>query len=201
MPRPPAPLLLSLALAIAAPAAVFGATLNCAPATDCPIQYYGNTAAGVGGNFLAGEVFAPAFSGKLESMRFALSSAGEGDVTCQVRTCSGGMPTSTVLAEVVIPGSPYQQTPYDADFSATNVVLQGGTAYAFTLKAVGSSVVEVYGLFGPCSGGSQRYVYSNDGGATWGSATDHTLFYSVCLDPFVTPVRSTAWGTLKSRYR
>jgi hypothetical protein len=94
-------------------------------------------------------------------------------ITVEVRTASGNLPTSTVLATTTIPGfSSAVSTIYTATFS-TPATLTAGTQYAFTLRVVTAPSVGNYAA--TFSSGSPyaagRRVSSTNSGGTWTGAT------------------------------
>jgi len=167
----------------------------------------GQTAAGFNdGSFRPGQTFAPQFSGQLKEVRLGLFSQGTNDAIVEIRPVAGGVPTSTVLAQATVPGSPYADNVlHVADFTSQNLTLNAGTEYAITLVASGASPnIAALGSFPPCpsSTGTGDYVSSSDGGSTWTvyPYMDRSFVYEVCLDAGV-PVQRVSWGTIKAMER
>ena len=166
---------------------------------------FGQQAAGVtDGFYKAGQVFRPLISGALRELQIGLHSQGPHPAIAEIRTVAGGLPTTTVLASVVVPGAPYSdQYLHLASFTGQDVMLDAGASYALVLRASGSTVITVLGRFPPCSlatTGSSHFVHTYDFEASWQAFNDRSFAYRICVDAAV-PARSRTWGELKTRYR
>ena len=168
-----------------------------------------------------GQTFIPAVSGKLTRLDlnlFCSSCSGSNPaVQVEVRTASGGLPTSTVLATATIPGfSNGGAIFYTATF-ANPATLTAANPYAYTLHISTPRTGTYAAIF---SANSTAYtngdrVQSTDSGSAWtisltnGAARDLSFksymqsgyaasgsFISSAKDANPSPSGTPAWGTL-----
>jgi len=131
-----------------------------------------------------GQTFVPAISGSLTRIDLRLFCSGcsgtDQPITIDVRTTSGGLPTSTVLASTVIPGfSSGVSAFYTATFSSP-AALTGGTTYAYTIHLVTNRTGIYAAIFSTTAGAyanGNRVSSANSGGiwtipTTSGTARD-----------------------------
>ncbi len=121
-----------------------------------------------------GQTFTPAITGLLTRIDLSLFCAGcsgpDQPITVEVRTASGGLPTSTVLATTTIPGfSSGASAFYPATFS-TPPTLTAGTQYAYTLHITTARTGTYAAIFSTTPGAyaSGDRVSSANSGVTWG---------------------------------
>ncbi len=121
-----------------------------------------------------GQTFVPAISGALVRLDLSLFCSGcsgtNPAVTIDVRTTSGGLPTSTVLASTTIPGfSSGSSAFYTATF-ATPPSLVAGTTYAYSIHVTtprsAGNYAAIYSTTAAAYANGTR-VASTDSGATW----------------------------------
>lgn len=202
----------SLALLVLSPANVRaqGAgcdTAECVPPVISPGLVFGGFR---NDSYRPGQIFAPRIRGVLSEVRLGLSTSpsNPSDTTCvviEIRTVHGGLPTTVILGQAIVPGPFAGGSLHGGSFAGQNLLLDSGTQYAITLRTTGGHAY-ILGRFPACdsSTGSINAVSSSDGGATWrevgGSPTDRSMVYQVCVDAATPAVRST-WGRMKTDYR
>ena len=203
---------IGLALLVLSPANVRAQGTGCDTA-ECvpPVISPGLIFAGFRNDFYRpGQIFAPRIRGALSEVRLGLhtSPSTPNDTTCvviEIRTVQGGLPTSVILGQAIVPGPFAGGSLYGGSFAGQNLMLDPGTQYAITLRTTGGHAY-ILGRFPACdpSTGSIEAVSSFDGGATWfyvgGSPTTRSMVYQVCVDA-ATPAVSSSWGRVKTVYR
>ena len=126
--------------------------------------------------------FTPTRDGKLQSIRvlLAMNGAIPSSVVFELRPVDpvSGLPTTEILASAAANTSTLSDTAayFTADFSSSNVVLRGGTVYAFSLRTDSSSAGVGAIAVGDLQSGSDPYpggavIRSGDGGNTWNFAS------------------------------
>lgn len=106
---------------------------------------------------LSGQMFTAEISATAGMVTVLAQSIGAGptSVTFQLRSVSGGLPTSAILAAVTRPGTTLTGTlaPFSVDFSSQGIFLTSGQSYALTL--LGSSMFGLGGAADGYAGGAQ----------------------------------------------
>jgi hypothetical protein len=120
-----------------------------------------------------GQTFVPSVSGSLVKLDLSLfcsaCSGANPSITVEIRTVSGGLPTTTVLATTTITGfSSGSSTFYTAAF-ASPAALVSGTSYAFTMRITTTRTGTYAGIFstGPSAYPNGDRVVSTNSGASW----------------------------------
>jgi hypothetical protein len=177
--------------------------VGCVPA----VFSSGATAGGFGpGSYRLGQTFTPRFTGVLREVRLGLWSQEANAAIAEIRPTSSGVPTSVILGEALVPGTPYSDTRlHIADFSSQLLLLVNGAQYAVTLRPVAdAAVITALAAFPPCRPelGTGDFVTSDDFGQTWSIhlPRDRSIVYEACLDA-ATPTVTGSWGRLKALYR
>lgn len=95
-----------------------------------------------------GQTFVPGVSGalaRLEVSLFCFLCAGANpDLVLEVRTTSGGLPTSTVLATTRLPGFSSGSSTFYAAVFASPAIVTAGTTYAFTIHGASARATGTY---------------------------------------------------------
>ncbi len=99
--------------------------------------------AGAAADMIMAQTFTPAMSGALTRVQvsanlFIYGTPGPGDLTVEIRTTSGGLPTGTVLGTATFPQANVPTGSNDyvwADFNFTNLMVTAGTPYAIVLRS------------------------------------------------------------------
>jgi hypothetical protein len=125
-----------------------------------------------------GQTFVPAVTGTLVRLDLSLFCSGcsgaNPAVIVDVRTASGGLPTSTILASTTIPGFSSGASAFYTAAFATPASLTAGTQYAYTVHLTTPRTAGNYaGIFSTTAGayGNGNRVASTDSGTTWFIAT------------------------------
>ncbi|PYQ49403.1 MAG: hypothetical protein DMF59_13725, partial [Acidobacteria bacterium] len=120
-----------------------------------------------------GQTFVPSVTGQLNRLDVDLFCSGcsgtNPPITIEIRTASGGLPTSTVLATTTIPGfSSGSSTYYPATF-ASPATLTAGTQYAYTMRITTARTGTYAGIFSPNAAAYPNgdRVISTNSGASW----------------------------------
>jgi uncharacterized repeat protein (TIGR01451 family) len=157
-------------------------------------QQLSTTTSGTGLNTTQwlGQTFVPGITGSLSKIDmdlFCASCSGANPaITVEIRTTSGGLPTSTVLASTTIPGfSSGAGIFYTATF-ASPAAVTAGTQYAYTLRILTPRTGTYAAVFspGPTSYASGDRVVSTTSGASWtiptSTGTARDLVFSTYVD-------------------
>jgi hypothetical protein len=120
-----------------------------------------------------GQTFVPAISGPLVRLDLSLFCAActgpNPAMVVELRTASGGLPTSTVLATTTVPGfSSGAASFYSATF-ASPAVVTAGTQYAYTVHPSANRTGTYAAIFSltPAAYANGDRVVSTNSGATW----------------------------------
>ena len=155
-----------------------------------PFFSSGSSVAGFnnGTTFLPAQTFTTSVGGPLDEISVGIWSGAPNDVSVELRSTSGGLPTSTVLASSVITGSPYASSVlHTADFSSSSVTLDPSTMYAISLRTVNGPPNNVAwsGDF-PGSGGG--FASSSNNGSSWSLDDGRIGVYRVTILPEPTSI-------------
>ncbi len=131
----------------------------------------GSTVSGFndGTTFMPAQVFTATVAGNLSKISVGVWSTSATELLVELRSTSGGLPTSTVLAtQSINPGIAFaDQTLHTADFSTSGISLVANTQYAISLRTVNNAVnVAWSGDFtNPYAGGD--FAVSSNNGTSW----------------------------------
>ena len=173
----------------------------------------GNSGFNVSTSQWIGQNFTPSVSGALQkvdvNMFCSICSGANPPVTVEIRTVSGGVPTTTVLASTTIAGfSSGSATYYSATF-ASPAILTANTQYALLLRLVTARAGNYNATFStanPYPGGV--LVFTVNGGAAFGSIAGDDLGFKTYMPPrfgnFVSSMKDAnptngatpRWGTI-----
>jgi hypothetical protein len=169
-------LLAALCLLALVPAAARAGTLD-------QSQPDTNASAEIGGTHWWAQTFTAGISGQLDQVDLLLRRGGDpGDLTVEVRTVSGGVPSSTVLAsETVAPASVPTGAPGWVSVALSPLApSSAGTQYAIVLSAPSADPFSGNLYFWSAKGGDPYFagqaLLSADGGATWGGQPGDLAF-------------------------
>jgi hypothetical protein len=149
-------------------------TLTNAPTLDQQNTSLSNSGFGVNTTQWIGQTFLDGITGTLPKVDVNMFCSGcsgvNPPVTVEIRTTSGGLPTSTVLATTTIPGfSSGAAVYYTATFSSPPA-LTAGTNYAIVLRLVTPRTTGSYNATfspGPTSYANGALVATTNSGASW----------------------------------
>ena len=170
-------------LAAASPAATYAATLDQQNAATT-----GNTAVGIVTTDL-GQTFTVGIEGIFAGVSFDAFtvSASVADVTVSLRTTSGGLPTSTILASTLLSPATANAAASDyVDFSFANVAVNIGDVLAVVFSSNIGENWFVDSDSGASYGGGAR-VASNDGGASFTNVGGDLTFATFVETPVPVP--------------
>lgn len=125
------------------------------------------------------QTFTPTITGALQAIDVVLMKINSpGDITVEVRTTSGGLPTSTILASTTIPASSViiNESWVRATFTSPATVTTS-TQYAIVIRTIasGNDAYVIKTVTGNLYGGGTS-LYSTDSGATWVSESTDKAF-------------------------
>jgi kumamolisin len=122
-----------------------------------------------------GQSFVPALGGSLTRLDLDLFCSGcsgsDPALTVEVRTTSGGIPTSTVLATTTIAGFSSGTATYYSALFGSPATLASGTTYAYVLRLVTDRATGSYAALRSNNNqyASGAQLVSSNGGSTWSS--------------------------------
>jgi hypothetical protein len=163
-----------------------------------------NTSLGSSGNGITtttweAQTFTATASGKLTKLEAALFCSGctgtTQPVTVEIRTVSGGLPTTTVLATTTIAAFSSGATAYYTATFANPATITAGTTYSFVLRMLANPSP---GTYASTRSGSNVYaggawIQSTNSGASW-TAQSQDLGFKV----YITPATFATSGTFVS---
>jgi hypothetical protein len=198
-------LLAALCLLALVPAAARAGTLDQSQ-TDTD-----GSSATIGGTFSWAQTFTAGISGQLDQVDLLLRRIGDpGDLTVEVRTVSGGVPSSTVLASETVAQA---SVPTGGVPGWVSVALSpaapssAGTQYAIVLSAPTADPIPDNSYSWSAKSGDPypagQALFSTDGGATWGAQPADFAFktYVVSNEPPDCSGVSASPGTLSPATR
>ena len=162
-------------------------TLLSAPTLDQQNTTLGSSGFGVTTTQWIGQTFIPSVSGqlaKLDINMFCSSCSGTNPaVTVDIRTTSGGLPTSTILTSTTITGfSSGAAAYYTATFSSP-ATLTAGTSYAIILRLVtarsAGSYDATFSAANPYAKGA--LVFTTNGGTSFGTIAAVDLGFKIYM--------------------
>jgi len=161
---------------------------------------------GISGNSVSttswqAQSFVPGITGNLTKIDVHMFCSGcsgaNPDVTLDVRTTSGGLPTGTILASTTIPGfGSGSDSVYTANFGAPAGLL-AGTSYAFVLRLTTDRAT---GTYAATRSNNNQYaggalIVSSDGGSSWSAQSPDLGFGTYMTIP---PVYTTSGNLVSS---
>ena len=136
-----------------------------------------------GTTFLPAQTFTATVGGLLDDISVGIWSGAANNVNVELRSTSGGLPTSTVLASSIITGSPYTSgVLHTADFSSSGVTLAASTMYAISLRTVNGPPNNV-GWSGDFPGSGGGFATSTNNGTSWTLDDERIGVFQVTVVP------------------
>src|ERR1051326_8566721 len=146
-----------------------------------------------GGTTISGQTFTADISGTAGLVTVLAQRAGAAptSITFQLRSVSAGLPTSSILGSVTVPGASLSGSlaNFSADFSSQNIFLTGGEQYAITLSGTG-----LFGLGGVADAYAGGAQVQSTGGAFFLFAPARDLGFSVAAAPAAAVPEPSTYG-------
>ena len=171
------------------------------PSLDQQNTTLGNSGFGINTTQWIGQTFMPAVTGTLTKLDISLfcatCSGANPAVTIDIRTTSGGLPTSTVLASTTIPGFSSGAAVYYTATFGIPPSLTAGTSYAIMARLVtprsAGSYNATFSAANPYSRGA--LVFTVNGGTTWGTIAGDDLGFRTYMNTGFAPSGNLVSGT------